>query len=211
MIISGWIRSSRPALASLVEGWPAEDASVDDTTPPDGALAQSLCERGVLTPTSASAPDATPTVPSHSLPAGDTEFMSWEQMSSRNVRAHYLFAFLLSMSLAFLFLKARSLQAAVLRLERRRHRIPPAIDWAKARECLSAFSYVRMFFYARRARCLFDSLVLMEFLALYGVHPQWVIGVRMRPFGAHSWVQHERWVLNGTPAFVRHFTPILVI
>lgn len=82
-------------------------------------------------------------------------------------------------------------------------------DLARARELLTTYTYIRMFVFARRGRCLLDSLTLLEFLAARGVHVSWIIGVRARPFSAHCWLQHQHWVLNGTPAFVRGFHAIL--
>jgi hypothetical protein len=31
------------------------------------------------------------------------------------------------------------------------------------------------------------------------------------PFAAHSWVQVDRYVLNGPPSYVRAFVPILAV
>lgn len=58
---------------------------------------------------------------------------------------------------------------------------------------------------------MLDSLVLIEFLALHDVFPDWVIGVKTLPFTAHSWVQTGRFVLNGNPGYVRGYVPILVV
>jgi hypothetical protein len=59
--------------------------------------------------------------------------------------------------------------------------------------------------------CLFDSLALLEFLAINGLFPSWVFGVRMNPFAAHCWLQEGRTVLNDTADAVRNYTPILSI
>lgn len=60
-------------------------------------------------------------------------------------------------------------------------------------------------------KCLHDSLTLVHFLASEHFYPQWVIGVRTRPFAAHSWVQAGPLVLNDVHEYVRGFTPILVV
>jgi hypothetical protein len=98
----------------------------------------------------------------------------------------------------------------VRRFERRRAS-SAAFNVDSARELLSVYTYIRMFVFARRGRCLLDSVVLLEFMASYNVFPRWVIGVQVRPFAAHSWVQNEHRVLNGTTSFVRTYRPILTV
>jgi hypothetical protein len=51
---------------------------------------------------------------------------------------------------------------------------------------------------------------LIFFLRCYGCFPYLVIGVKTAPFAAHSWVQEDGIVLDGDPASVGHFVPILV-
>jgi hypothetical protein len=98
--------------------------------------------------------------------------------------------------------------------EKQRRRTRPTdarFDIDAARRLLSAYSHLRTIFFVRRGRCLLDSIALLQFLSYYGIYPRWVLGVKQRPFAAHSWVQHEQWVLNGTPVFVRMYRPILVV
>lgn len=77
----------------------------------------------------------------------------------------------------------------------------------------AAASYMRLrpFALSTQDRCLHDSLALIHFLAHRGLFPHWVIGVRVRPFGAHSWVQSGGVVLNDLPEHVRCYEPILVV
>jgi Transglutaminase-like superfamily len=44
-----------------------------------------------------------------------------------------------------------------------------------------------------------------------GVWPTVVLAVRTQPFAAHSWAQHEHWLVNDRIDHVRKFTPILGI
>lgn len=55
---------------------------------------------------------------------------------------------------------------------------------------VDVFNRIRPYFYTGRDHCLFHALTLTNFLAFYRQFPTWVIGVRMDPFAAHSWVQH---------------------
>jgi hypothetical protein len=64
--------------------------------------------------------------------------------------------------------------------------------------------------YPRTYLCLFDSLCLIHFLIQFQHSPQWVVGVKVEPFGAHCWVQDGDTVLNDTVEAVRQYTPILV-
>ncbi len=76
---------------------------------------------------------------------------------------------------------------------------------------VSVFRILRPFVYDARDRCLLHALTLERFLGFYGLHPNWVIGVRTRPWGAHSWVQAGRLVLDGRPDDVNEYTPILIV
>jgi len=78
---------------------------------------------------------------------------------------------------------------------------------------VAAARYMRMrpFALTSHDRCLNDSLALTYFLASQKLSPRWVIGVRTRPFGAHSWVQSGGVVLNDLPERVRAYQPILVV
>jgi hypothetical protein len=59
--------------------------------------------------------------------------------------------------------------------------------------------------------CLPWSIALVSNLAQYGIFPNLVLGVRMKPYAAHAWVQLDDCVLNDEVDHVRRFTPILVI
>jgi hypothetical protein len=124
---------------------------------------------------------------------------------------HHAFNFLISVSLASARLRLFSLQSTVAR-ERAitRGATQRGFDNARARDLLTAFTALRVF-WSRPRQCLFDALALRIFLARYGLHAHWVFGVRMNPFGAHCWIQHEGIVLNDSVEFVRAFTPIMTV
>ncbi|WP_405053681.1 MULTISPECIES: lasso peptide biosynthesis B2 protein [unclassified Sphingobium] len=60
-------------------------------------------------------------------------------------------------------------------------------------------------------KCLLRSMSLARYLAGRGIDAKLVIGVKLAPFGAHSWVQDNDRILNDRHEIVRIFTPILVI
>ena len=79
------------------------------------------------------------------------------------------------------------------------------------RAAVAAYMRVRPFAFTAYDRCLHDSLTLTRYLAGRHLFPQWVIGVKTNPFGAHSWVQSGHVVLNDLHENVRRFRPILVV
>jgi hypothetical protein len=121
----------------------------------------------------------------------------------------FIRAYILSRTL----LNFRSLHAAVRRAQRRvpqdaHHPAPFSREYIA--EYVAFFRKVRPFFYRSRNNCLFDSLVLLEFLSSAGIAARWVFGVSPSPFAAHCWVQSESIALNGRPEYIRQFSPILV-
>lgn len=78
-----------------------------------------------------------------------------------------------------------------------------------------AITLSRRFISARRwvpiqPICLADSLALLEFLGRRSVAANLVIGVKMKPFAAHCWVQTDETILNEEVGFASTFKPILV-
>jgi hypothetical protein len=86
----------------------------------------------------------------------------------------------------------------------------PAVD-ESIRLAALTFERLRPLAFSARDRCLHDSLALVLFLFAEGLSARWVIGVKTNPFGAHSWVQSGRTVLNDQHEYVRAFRPILVV
>ena len=102
------------------------------------------------------------------------------------------------------------IEGNVMRLRRKAaQRVSPRSDdlhWQ-----VSKYMRLRPFVFSARDRCLHDSLSLIRFLGARALFPQWVVGVRTRPFAAHSWVQSGSLVLNDLHEHVRAFHPILVV
>jgi hypothetical protein len=96
----------------------------------------------------------------------------------------------------------------ILRLKA--HRLTDTLDLAKAREVSALFFRLR-YFYPRNYLCLYDSLALILFLARYDLFPSWIFGVRLEPWEAHCWVQHESVVFNDGPEEVSDFTPVMCV
>jgi len=84
-------------------------------------------------------------------------------------------------------------------------------DLLRTTQLVCIFRRLRPYAFESRDRCLFHSLALLRFLALYGSHPTWVIGVCAKPWAAHSWLQLNSWVLDANPEEICGFTPILAV
>ncbi|MFP1132990.1 lasso peptide biosynthesis B2 protein [Asticcacaulis sp. W401b] len=57
-------------------------------------------------------------------------------------------------------------------------------------------------------KCLRRSLALRLYLKAHGIDAKLVVAARLRPFGAHAWVQQGPHVLNDHLERVRPFTPL---
>lgn len=104
----------------------------------------------------------------------------------------------------------RIVRGVELRKQRRSSGLS-SIDDERLKMVVRIFARVRTLIYTSRNRCLYDSLVLVEFLHRYRLYPTWVVAIHTRPFGAHSWVQYRDLALNERPDVAREYTPILAI
>jgi hypothetical protein len=112
-------------------------------------------------------------------------------------------------------LKFRSLECVVRRLGRRKIARAAHIDSAAQTNGIATlcqnFLRLRPFVYSSRDKCLYDCLVLLEFLGYFKLFPTLVIGVTTFPFQAHCWLQCGSLVLTDYVEHVRVYTPILAV
>ena len=197
------------ALSARIAGWPACDL---DRVPPqnDGIdrWISNLHQQGLLVPAS---PPATITAvlptPLDSLTLSEhapSPGAPWRRLASLAYAAALTMHWLKRHSMATIARKVRGLRpelAAECRADQPRD-LRHASAW-----------YLRMrpLVITSHDKCLHDSLTLLRFLAAEKLYPSWVVGVRTRPFAAHSWVQSDDLVLNDTHEYVRAFTPILIV
>lgn len=59
--------------------------------------------------------------------------------------------------------------------------------------------------------CLVHSLAVAMHMVAQGFRPELVLGVRLGPFSAHCWIQHNGMLFNDRLDIVRTYTPILAI
>ena len=116
-------------------------------------------------------------------------------------------------ALASWALRFRSLESIVSDVEaRKQHGVGAAhTDIDLVRNLIWVFSYMRPFVYSGADRCLLETLTLMNFMIRHGVHPDWVFGIKSRPFKAHTWLELHRYALDELPHVTHSYVPILTI
>jgi hypothetical protein len=123
-------------------------------------------------------------------------------------------AFFVASTFAKFALRTWPFERVIQRVRRRKHLMASKaglFDIERARTLVEAFARYRVFLFSSKNECLHDSLALIEFLARYGIYPDWVFGVQTRPFAAHCWVQQADVVFNDTVEHVSGYTTIMVV
>jgi len=202
------------ALSALVHGCPKRSGvpGNEATSDPDSAvaLADRLVEMGLLTREESIGRSATPTpvVPVDGR-LGDPSSTPPQRLILRHI-LNFLAAYLRT----FVAVRTRPLESIVRSIRDRKAALPAdssCSDLGALHELTSVFLYLRAFFYTQKDKCLFDSIVLMNFLASYRVYPTFVFGVKTVPFSAHCWVQCDQFVLNCASELAQGYSPIAVI
>lgn len=198
------------AIASSIVDWPAAAMGCDSLGSSGSVQAwiDSLRDQGMLVP-AASAPVIRPRIeePLDSLCALDQAAgtgLQWRRLA-RMVHAALVSAvWLRRHSLAEIADRVSDLRAGA-------HLPVAGSDPVRLRAAVGGYLRTRPFVMTSHDACLRDSLTLVRYLAAEQLHARWVIGVRSRPFAAHSWVQVGHLVLNDLHETVRGYTPILVV
>jgi hypothetical protein len=200
-------------LGALVDGWPvrASDGvqSAASTSPETTSAIEVLLGRGLLTDGIPPGKEATPVT----AIAPMRELVS-ETDTSAGPRLGSWITFFTASAFAKLALRTWPFERVIRRVKRRKEllgRNASPLDAERARKLVEAFARYRVFLFSSKDECLYDSLALLEFLARYGIYPDWVFGVQTRPFAAHCWVQHGDIVFNDTVEHVSGYTPIMVV
>lgn len=110
-------------------------------------------------------------------------------------RVLHVARFVMACATVWLWLHLGSLERVVRYLQIRKQRLPRTaerLDRGEIDDLVRVFVNLRTFVYTAREHCLYDSLVLFDFLRRFGVAATCIFGVRTLPFGAHCWVQIDR-------------------
>jgi hypothetical protein len=202
------------AIAPRIEGWierigriAGADGSVDEKASED-ILDSLLNGLGLLTESGklGKSVDMPILHQTESIPFRGN-ILPWPRVSARHVSA-FCAAYLQAM----LDIQLRPLATTVSRVEARKlRREEGPASREQTLELVRIFRVLRPFLFTVKDRCLFDSLALIEFLARFDAFPTWVIGVRTRPFAAHSWVVDDHLILNEALETAEEYSPILAV
>lgn len=207
-------RNTRAALSLLPKDFTSEAISERDVSAARGEetsrVAKALLNAGLLAPGEGTESNFS----SFRIGAPEATLLSEAGQPPPSIRLGHLTAFLYASITASWKLRSYSLHRTVRSIQRRRQRhadaLPGDRDRDAIRELVAVFHHLRPY-YVRKYLCLFDSLALVEFLALYHLYPKWVFGVRTEPFNSHCWVQEGARVLNDSVESVCGYTPIVAI
>jgi hypothetical protein len=204
-------------LGALVEGWPVKHPGAEGNTDAEDAasraLAEDLVAKGVLAADPALGKDATPV----NIPRVVADLTSGGALPETAIGVGVLWAFIVESLVAAQWMKRHSFEQLLQKVQRRSTSATSVWTPAQADACrrlVHLFGRLRPWLFASRDACLFESLVLLRFLARHGIAANWVFGVRMKPWGAHCWLQHADVVLSDTSDAVETvnlFTPIMVV
>jgi hypothetical protein len=201
------------ALSRMVRGWPCDFQSATTTWArgdgPAEEFAGTLLERGLLTSDALAGRPAAQV----ELDAAETSLVE-ENTANRTGHGRHMVNFLSACIGTSLALRWRPLERIVDGVRKRKQAqaaMPRQTSVRELQELMSTFLLMRPLVYTQKAKCLFDSLTLVNFLAAYRIFPDLVFAVRTHPFEAHAWVQHGRCALNYPAEYVRSFSPIMVV
>jgi Transglutaminase-like superfamily len=205
----GLSRDARRALRYGVTGWPTHNRP-DDGEPPLSAhdaleALGPLIAKGLLTTSSEQGRPAC----SITLRADEALAAAWRRDSKHRVTFQDVLRFVAAVILTGIGLKLYKTRYLINRLQSNRVKQLACADEQQLIRRVSAFWRLRAWTYTARGSCLFDSLVLADFLVRSGIRPTLVMGVQTKPSGAHAWVQCDKWVLNDTVENIQQFGPIL--
>lgn len=113
---------------------------------------------------------------------------------------------------AAILLRFYGLQRTLAHMRRRRERSlrrrPACSDGrADAARIARGFARARLFWPTARL-CVPDSIALARSIWRRGIYADLYFGVRLEPFAAHCWLQHEDLLLSDPLNFVADYTPV---
>jgi hypothetical protein len=200
------------ALFTLEQNWSQANSRAGqllEPMPMDSALrmANHFVEAGFL---SRDAPEPALTTGAIDL-SGTLTSVGHEVGRSVRVGLVHFVRFLRACAWARRALRSRTLYSVACEISSAKRQLSQSFDSQRAVELVCVFRRLRPFAFTAKDQCLFHALALVKFLSYYDVFPTWVIGVRARPWAAHSWVQEGNLLLDSNPEHVCEYTPILTV
>lgn len=176
------------------------DGLNDESWLTDLSVAEALVRQGVLCRACESRPRPVPQIPRPTQSLLDAPLPPSGGLNHLRALATYV--------MARAELRIIPFEATIRRLHRRKQK-QTTVSNTPVGEVVAAHSRLgRIVTVANR--CLPRSIALMDILASRGVHPTFVIGVRL-PFAAHCWVQTDDYLISDQALTVSDYTPILVV
>ena len=198
------------ALTPVLPGWPVPAPAQPIAEPAAERAAAPLLQQGWLVEGLIGSKKATPV----QAPLPQTDLMERADAAAVGLRLRTIIAFITASVFAKFALRFWRFERVVDWVSRRKARhtddgVP--FDPERVRQLIDTFGRLRVFLFSSREKCLQDSLAVLAFLAQHGLFPNWVFGVRARPFEAHCWVQYAGIVCNDTVEQVSSYVPIMVV
>lgn len=208
-------RKETRVLSSLAANWqdtPASSTFINDldALPMEDAvrIADKLVEAGLLSRDAAEPAAFTPTaIDLNSLLTS----VGHEVERKAPIRWRHIVDFLRACTWARRSIRSRTLYVVAEEIGRKKNAAGAPFSAERAIELVGVFRRLRPHTFAARDQCLFHALALVRFLSAYDIYPTWVIGVRIKPWAAHSWVQQGTLLLDANPEQVCDYSPILAI
>lgn len=208
-------RKETRVLSSLAANWQEAPATSSftadlDALPIEDAvrIADKLVEAGLLSRDAAEPAAFTPTaIDLNSLLTS----VGHEVERRSPIRWRHIVDFLRACTWARRSVRSRTLYVVAEEIGRKKNAASAPFDAERAIELVGVFRRLRPHTFAARDQCLFHALALVKFLSAYDIYPTWVIGVRTKPWAAHSWVQQGTLLLDANPEQVCDYSPILAI
>ncbi len=207
-------------LATFVHGWPrpTSPTSSDSLLAPTACNTAELIRRMLQAGMLIAEPSSSTTRGQEDLAFPRAALFDLYTDTAVHISIKDIIRFFIAIVSACALLRCRTMKQITDRIASRRVTQSAHIEYSssrstdhKMREIAGKFERLRALFYTSSDACLFDTLVLAEFLARYGYFPKLVFAVAIEPFRAHCWLQEGDTVLNGTLMSVLSFNPIASI
>lgn len=178
------------------------------TSPDQRAALNELLDGGLLTTDRSAGRAVAPTI----MAQATQPLLDEDAVAAARASASHVWNFFAASTVADARLRWGQLHRTIARVQQRkaRHATATSFNVERARELVAIFGRLRSLF-PRRYLCLYDSLALIEFLARYGIFPNWIFAVRLEPWAAHCWVQEDGCIFNEDLEEAAGYTPVMVI
>lgn len=128
-----------------------------------------------------------------------------------DLRSRHIIQFTRALIAAKLMLSLLPLNKCIDLIRERKVREAANRDRNDVEKITDLFLRARPIFFSKKDNCLLNSLSLVNFLSYYGVGSTLFFGVKLEPFQAHAWVEHDGILLADMPANVHRYAVILEV